>query len=181
MTRSNLGKEVKISRLYIFFSRQIAIFNSRLNNFHDFFSKVQDPLPSPANKQTLEKPDKMSSPQRSDKSPPPTVGKRKSSDKPKRSLQIQLEKLTEPFLEKASEPLPKPTPKSSTLDADQKLGKLEESKVILFLNLFFKRDFEKIIQKKDFEKSFKKKILKNHSEKRFLIISAVFFPFCQFF
>ena len=75
----------------------------------------------------------MSSPQRSDKSPPPTVGKRKSSDKPKRSLQIQLEKLAEPLQEKASEPLalPKPTPKSSSLDADQKLGKLKESKVIL--------------------------------------------------
>ena len=71
----------------------------------------------------------MSSPQRSDKSPPPTAGKRKTSDKPKRSLQIQLEKLPEPFQEKASEPLPKPTPKSSSLDADQKLS-LEESKVI---------------------------------------------------
>ena len=67
----------------------------------------------------------MSSPQRSDKSPPPTVGKRKTSDKPKRSLQIQLEKLPEPFQEKASESLPK----SSSLDADQKLS-LEESKVI---------------------------------------------------
>ena len=71
----------------------------------------------------------MSSPQRSDKSPPPTVGKRKSSDKPKRSLQIQLEKLAEPFQEKASKPLPKPTPKSLSLDADQKLS-LEESQVI---------------------------------------------------
>ena len=82
----------------------------------------------------------MSSPQRSDKSPPPTVGKRKSSDKPKRSLQIQLEKLAEPFQEKASEPLPKPTPKSSSLDADQKL---EESKVILnfFEKIFLKKSF----------------------------------------
>ena len=92
------------------------------------FLKVQDPSP-PANKETLEKSAKMSSPQRSDKSPPPTVGKQKSSDKPKRSLQIQLEKLPEPFQEKSSEPLPKPTPKSSSLDADQKLS-LEESKVI---------------------------------------------------
>ena len=99
------------------------------------FLKVQDPSP-PANKQILEKPAKMSSPQRSDKSPPPTVGKRKSSDKPKRSLQIQLEKLAEPFQEKVSEPLPKPTPKSSSLDADQKL---EESKVIL--NFFEKKSF----------------------------------------
>ena len=91
------------------------------------FLKVQDPSP-PANKQTLEKPAKMSSPQRSDKSPPPTVGKRKTSDKPKRSLQIQLEKLPEPFQEKASESLSKPTPKSSSsLDADQKSN---ESKVI---------------------------------------------------
>merc|ERR1739838_81851 len=82
--------------------------------------KVQDPSP-PANKQTLEKSAKISSPQRSDKSPPPTVGKRKTSDKPKRSLQIQLEKLPEPFQEKASESLSKPTPKSSSsLDADQK-------------------------------------------------------------
>ena len=103
------------------------MFNSRFNDFHNFL-KVQDPSP-PANKETLEKSAKMSSPQRSDKSPPPTVGKRKTSDKPKRSLQIQLEKLPEPFQEKASEPLPKPTPKSSSLDADQKLS-LEESKVI---------------------------------------------------
>ena len=117
------------------------------------FLKVQDPSP-PANKQILEKPAKMSSPQRSDKSPPPTVGKRKLSDKPKRSLQIQLEKLAEPFQEKASEPLPKPTPKSSSLDADQKL---EVSKVI---SKFFE---------------------KNHSEIIFLNIFARFFPFCPFF
>ena len=91
------------------------------------FLKVQDPSPT-ANKQTLEKSAKMLSPQRSDKSPPPTVGKRTTSDKPKRSLQIQLEKLPEPFQEKASEQSPKPTPKTSSLDADQKS---EESKVIL--------------------------------------------------
>ena len=89
----------------------------------------------------------MSSPQRSDKSPPPTVGKRKTSDKPKRSLQIQLEKLPEPFQEKASESLSKPTPKSSSsLDADQKSN---ESKVIS--NFVFQKEIKKLFRNNIFE------------------------------
>ena len=110
------------------------------------FLKVQDPSPT-TNKQTLEKSAKMLSPQRSDKSPPPTVGKRTTSDKPKRSLQIQLEKLPEPFQEKASESLSKPTPKSSSsLDADQKSN---ESKVIS--NFVFQKEIKKLFRNNIFE------------------------------